>query len=312
MVKPRFTELRWGLVTRHSGNRLLFCLALMFIGSMCAGCRAPAPSAEFVQQAQRLHDGVFVYAVAGDQDLHDYVQLLGKRLSDAAHEVDPNRTQDNLFSIMEYHTVVCPVPNVITTGGSHIYVFSGLIKACQNEDELAAGIAHAFAHAINLDLEHIDLRPDASRPLPLVGWDLATHRYTDAMEQAADRLAFEIYLKAGYDPRRFTGLFEHLADLYPRVQAPDRAPLRIRIQNVRTWGSPVAGTPNRIFPIADPITFESLRQKAEAINAEVIPPLTRAVLLAIPNCLLAGDTPDQEAARQQLKPVEPVKRLEPS
>ena len=41
-------------------------------------------------------------------------------------------------------------------------------------------MSHAVAYAVNLDLEHIDLRPDPNLPFPLVAWDMATHRFTGA------------------------------------------------------------------------------------------------------------------------------------
>jgi predicted Zn-dependent protease len=247
-----------------------------------------------------------------DADPRDYVQLVGKRLGDAARLVDPNRTRDTLFSNIAFHLVACDVPNVITTGGAHFYIFNGLFQICHREDELAAAISHAYAHAISLDMEHIDLRPDANMPLPLVGWELATHRYTNSQEQAADRLAFEIYLKAGYDPQKFTTVFQVLADRYANVQLPDRTPLLIRIQDARTWGAPVETAANRPLPVADPRTFEALRRQASALKADQAPALSRVILLALPNCMLSGDLPEQDAARQQLRPEPPAKRLEPS
>ncbi|HEY8749778.1 MAG TPA: hypothetical protein VIM11_17475 [Tepidisphaeraceae bacterium] len=284
----------------------------ILIAGMILGCQAPAPSSKFVEQAQRLHDGAIAAAVTADTDLRDYVQLVGKRVGDAARNVDPNRTRDPLFSSMQFHLVACDVPNVVTTGGAHIYLYNGLFQICQSEDELAAAIAHAFAHAINLDMEHVDLTPDNAMPLPMLGWQLDTHRYTNAQERAADRLAFEIYIKAGYDPAKFTTIFEHLAGRYPNARPSDRPPLLVRVQEARTWGAPVETATNRPFPVADPITFQTLRRQASALKPDQTPPLSRVILLSLPNCMLAGDLPEQETARQQLRPEQPTKRLEPS
>jgi hypothetical protein len=264
-----------------------------------------------VEQAERLHREAFAATVTTDGDLRDYVQLVGKRVMDAAHEVDASRTRDPMFSSMQFHLVACDVPNVITTGGSHIYLYNGLFQNCQSEDELAAGLSHAYAHAGNLDMERIDLRPDPNMPLQLVGWEFATHRYTAEQERTADRLAFEIYLKAGYDPRKFTSLLEHLADRYPGIQAPDRTPIQLRIQEIRALGIPVDTSGNRPLPVADPKTFDSLRRQASGMK-QVVPPLSEVMLSSLPNCLLSGDTPEQETARQQLRPLPPPKRLEPS
>jgi hypothetical protein len=187
-----------------------------------------------------------------------------------------------------------------------------LFQTCQSEDELVAAMSHAYAHAVNLDLEHIDLRPDPNTPLPLVGWDLVTHRYKADQERTADRLAFEIFLKAGYDPRKFTSLLEHLSERYPNLQSPDRTPMPLRIQEIRALGIPVDTSGSRPLPVADPKTFESLRRQASSTKPEQVPPLPLLMLSALPNCMLSGDTPEQDAAREKLRPLPPPKRLEPS
>jgi predicted Zn-dependent protease len=285
---------------------------LLFFALFCGGCGAPAPASKFVDQAERLHREAFASAVTQDGDLRDYVQLVGKRVMDAAHEVDASRTRDPMFSSMQFHLVACDVPNVVTTGGSHVYLYNGLFQNCQSEDELAAAMSHAFAHAVDLDMEHIDLRPDPETLLALVGWDLATHRYSLEQERSADRLAFEIYLKAGYDGRKFTSLLEHLAQRYANVQAPDRTPILLRIQEIRALGLPVDTPGKPPLPVADPKTFESLRRQASSLKPDQVPALSEVMLSALPNCMLSGDTPEQESARQQLRPLPPPKRLEPS
>jgi len=305
-------------VTDLAGRCRTLCMALLRVTGVAVslivvlcGCGAPAPGSKFVEQAERLHREAFGGAVTQDGDLRDYVQLVGKRLMDAAHEVDSGRTRDPMFSSMQFHLVACDVPNVVTTGGSHIYLYNGLFQTCQSEDELAAGLAHAFAHAVNLDIEHIDLRPDENAPIALVGWERATHRFSADQERAADRLAFEIYLRAGYDGRKFASLLEHLAERYPNIQAADREPMTSRIAEVRALGLPVETPGNRPLPVADPKTFETLRRQGSQMN-QSIPPLSQVMLSALPNCMLAGDIAEQEAARQQLRPLPPPKRLEPS
>jgi hypothetical protein len=297
-----------GLKTRVTGG-LAAILAIALLGG---GCGAPAPASKFVEQADRLHREALTSAVVSDADLRDYVQLVGKRLADAAREADPNRTRDPMFSSLEFHLVACDVPNVVTTGGRHLYVFGGLFSNCRSEDELAAAMAHALAHAVNLDVEHIDLRPDPQTPLPLVAWDMATHRYTIDQERTADRAGYEIYLRAGYDAKKFTTVLERLADRYPGLQAPDRKPALVRIQDDHALGVPVEGPANRPLPVADPKTFESLRNQAGSAKQVQPPPLADLIFRAMPNCMLSGDTPEQEAARQQLRPLPPAKRLEPS
>src|SRR5258706_11725582 len=138
MWKPNLMPRKPESGIKHSFSfntrRVLFSrlsLALMLPG-FCAGCFGPAPSAQFVQQAQRLHEGALASAVTADTDLRDYIQLVGKRVGDAARAVDPGRTHDTLFSQIEYHLVACDVPNVVTTGGAHVYAYNGLFQLCQS------------------------------------------------------------------------------------------------------------------------------------------------------------------------------------
>ena len=60
----------------------------------CSGCFGPAPAAEFVRQAQRLHDGALASAVVPDSDLREYVQFVGQRIIDAAKAAEPGKVHD--------------------------------------------------------------------------------------------------------------------------------------------------------------------------------------------------------------------------
>ena len=278
----------------------------------CSGCFGPAPAAEFVRQAQRLHDGALASAQTKNSDLRDYIQLVGKRISAAARAAEPAKAHDEMFSQIQFHFVACNVPNVFVTGGAHIYVYNGLLQQCQSEDELAAAMAHAYAHALDLDVEHIGIQPDPARPLPRVAWDFVTHRFTLAQEQSADRLASELCAQAGYDPTRFSALLERLAAVFPAAPMPDRLPMPWRAQQVRQWASSANGA-RRPLAVADPRTFITLRRQATSLNPLLVGGDAELFLRAFPNCLLSGDTADQQAAQQQLRPPPPPPtKLEPS
>ena len=106
-----------GLKTRVTGA------VLLFMGLLAGGCGAPAPGTQFVEQANRLHREALGAAVNPDADLRDYVQLVGKRVMDAARDVDAGRTRDPLFSAMQFHLVGIDVPNAVTDGGrAHLCV----------------------------------------------------------------------------------------------------------------------------------------------------------------------------------------------
>lgn len=287
---------------------LIGLLSLVLAG---VGCNGPAPATAFVEQAERLHGSALASQAITDPDAHDYVQLVGKRIADAAHAIDPGKTHDSMFGQIEFDLEASAVPNVFPTGGSHIYVYDGLLQICQTEDQLAAAMAHAFAHAMNLDVEHIGIVPDPNDSLSNVGWQFVTHRFTVEQEQAADKLAFDIFVQAGYDPGQFVALFEQLADRYPAGQAADRIPLIVRTQTARQWAQ---ATPHqrRPLPVADPKTFMALRRSVAGRAGGSDAVLAAVILRALPNCLLAADLPEQQDAQEKLRPAAPAKRLEPN
>ena len=288
------------------------CIPLFALVIWCTGCTGPVPAAQFVRQAQRLHEGLFAPAVVSDPDLRDYLQLVGKRLIAAGDAVEPGGARDPVFREMQFHLVACPVPNVFVTGGSHLYLCSGLFQYCRNEDELASALAPAYAHALNLDVEHLGIEPDPARPLLRVAFDFVTHRFTLAQERSADRLAFDLYVKAGYHPGQFASLFERLSNEFQVSSMPDRLSAAARLQESRIWAAS-ASQGRRPLPVADPRTFAALHRQAAAVPPPPVNSAAGLVVRAFPNCMLPGDTPEQIQAQQQLTPPPPPPtRLEPS
>lgn len=294
------------------------CRAQTFAGLACLGCLlaggcAPAPARIFVDQADRLHNQSLASAVVGDRDLSEYVQLVGLRLSDAAHEVVPQRVANSFFSNIQFHLVDTPVVNAFTTGGRHVYVYRGLFQFCETEEELAAAMAHAYAHIINRDVEHLAMKPDPKRPLNLVAWQFVSDRFTSEQETEADNLAFQLYVKAGWDPTKFENLWQRLRDRYAGAAAPDRPSLETRAMEARRWGKEVS--PNEIRPpVADRKTFAALHRQLNALTGPLEPQDGGELFLtAFPNCLVSRDLPAEVAAQARLRPpAPPAVKLEPN
>jgi predicted Zn-dependent protease len=276
---------------------------LLLIGA--AGCSGPKPARAFVDQAGQLHSDALVSGVARDVDLSEYVQLVGDRLMEGARDAAPGRTGDPMFRRMKFHVVNVATNNCFTTGGEHVYVYAGLIAECENEEELAAAVAHAVAHAVNLDVQNLPIRPRAALPPEAVVWQFVVNRFTAQQEWAADKLAFAIYARGGWDPERFGTLFTRLADEYRGPTSVDRAPLSIRPEAGRVSGV----DPNRRWrrpPIADRRTFNELRESARSLANTAPRGMVAEVLLrALPNCILPADQPDQVQAQEQIRPLPP-------
>ena len=102
---------------------------------------------------------------------------------------------------MQFHLVDIPIINVFSTGGSHLYVYRGLFDFCHTEEELAAAMAHAYAHALNLDTEGTGMNPpEGDAAAAAVAWDYVVNRFAAQQEQESDKLAFRLYARAGWDP----------------------------------------------------------------------------------------------------------------
>jgi hypothetical protein len=278
----------------------------------CAPNRAPA--ARYIEQADQLHTEALGSTIIPDEDLNAYVQEIGKRLEQAARDEVPDKARGPFFQNLQFHLVDSPIVNCYMTGGSHVYVYRGLLDFCRSEEELAAGIAHAYAHALNLDFEASKLKPPAKpQPVRQLAWDFVTNRFTVQQERDADRLAFRLYARAGWDPAHFEDLFGRLSDQYPEGPAADRDPLPRRAELARGL---VANVPKKWkqLPVADPRTFDGLRKQAG--NLRFSSPASndaRLYLLAFPNCILSQDLDVQKQAQDKLRPPPPPPmQVEPS
>ena len=277
------------------------------------GCAGPRAKPQFVQQAQRLHEQAIGPAVARDGDLADYVQAVGERLLEGARAAAPDKASDPVFSRLKFHLVTADLPNVFTTGGTHVYVYSGLLRpgVCDTEEELAAAMAHAVAHAMNLDVQNTLRDPDPRLPAPSVAWQFVMSRFTPQQEWAADKLAFAMYARAGWDPEQYGNLYLKLSDRYPGRPENGRAPLSYRTEAARASGL----EPQRRWrraPVADRRTFNDLRRVATSMGAAatgpaLMNPEAQIILWALPNCILPFDLPGQVQAQDLLRPRPPVK-----
>lgn len=292
-------------MTRH-----LTILLLLIAG---AGCAAPRPAPNFVEQADRLHDKALASTVVVDTDLNDYLQEVGHRIVHAAKVAAPQRVNEDFLLNVKVELVVCNTINAFSTGGAHVYVTTALFSQCQNEEELVAALTHAYAHLIDLDIESLKMKPEPSVPLSIVAWDFVQNRYTLDQERRADSLALNTYMQGGWDISQFTLLFERMESITGGNVAADREPLPSRVGRIDTLIHS-GRRPQRRLPVADRSTFAMLRQKAANYREPNPPGVPQIFLRAIPNCVLSNDTAEQKAAQERLRPIErpPVKTLEPS
>lgn len=111
--------------------------------------------------------------------------------------------------------------NAFCTPGGYIYVYTGLIRALESEDELAGVLGHEIAHA---DLRHSTEQMTKEYGLKIilqlvlgegdflgsVIGNLLGLRFSRSDESEADRMSVRYLSDTGYDPRGVAYFFEKL------------------------------------------------------------------------------------------------------
>lgn len=110
--------------------------------------------AEFLRQLRAAH------LVLDDPQIDQYLRTLGYRLVSAS--ADP--TQHYTFTLISV-----PQINSFATFGGYIFIFSGLLTVTQNQDQLAAVMAHELAHISQHHLQRAMEDQKKSTPLYVLG-----------------------------------------------------------------------------------------------------------------------------------------------
>ncbi len=135
----------------RTGGIVLLVLSMLLAG---AGCSMPTDRS-VIQQANTTNQQLSP-AVITDPIVVNYFQQIGSRIIAAARELDAQHIgpkshfassdQWMFSSDIRFHLVNSKTLNAFTTGGNHVYIYNSLFQLCKNEDELAAVMAHEYAH----------------------------------------------------------------------------------------------------------------------------------------------------------------------
>ncbi|HEV8113689.1 MAG TPA: M48 family metalloprotease [Planctomycetota bacterium] len=308
-----------------------------------AGC---ATDRQVIQQAESTHSELEA-AIIKDPAISGYLQSVGERIVAAAREADARhdgpkkhfeKSEDNawMFEHGEFHLVNSKTLNAFTTGGSHMYIYSQLMQTCRTEDELAAVMAHEYAHVYSrhvqkgIDRQYYSLGASAGAALvglaiggkehgeeyaktALVSSTVVTQflglGYTREDEAEADKYGFDFYVHAGWDPQRFGDFFQQLIDQgldkTPEIES-DHPSLASRVEaaKARAAALPPEAASWRKAPVADASKFASLKTRVAQIGAtrKTSEELAKAqtLLSAVPSCVTPVDQPDQKRAQATL------------
>jgi predicted Zn-dependent protease len=164
------------------------------------------------QEQLALEDNGLIYT---DQKLEDY-------LNQVAGKLRPQSAPQNL--VIRVKVIKNAYMNAFAYPNGMIYIHTGLLARMDNEDQLAAVLAHELIHctrrhALRAFRKYRD-QPTAltavqntllkTRGLQDMAQYLGISGYVRELEAEADRLGFELMTAAGYDPKEALVLFDHM------------------------------------------------------------------------------------------------------
>jgi predicted Zn-dependent protease len=236
---------------------------------------------------------------------------------------------------MKFHVVNSSTINAFTTGGEHMYIYSALIEQCADEDELAAVMAHEYAHVFG---RHVQASTDRQTAIGLgaagagyigqeVGGDSGSTYstafttavalggqflgmgYTRAQEDEADKFGFAFYTHAGWDPQQFAGFFKKMiqagADSTPALLS-DHPTLASRVEATdrRISELPKNASQWRRPPVKNPQEFAQFKQRVKQVGANMPDDKSleeaQTLLAAFASCISPAREPSRDKARAEI------------
>lgn len=312
---------------RHSVAVIL----LLVVSLLVTGC---ATDRAVIGQANQFHSGLDP-AVMKDRELSDYLNRVGQRIIESAKLMDRG-ANDNAWMFsrnMQFHLVNSKTLNAFTTGGEHMYIYNELFQQARTEDELAAVMAHEYAHVygrhvhkgMNRQMGIIAAAAAAGGAGYLAGGDehgkdyagyaagatmlagqFVGMSYTRGDESEADAKGFDFYVWSGWDPNRFGDFFQAMIDKgYDKGPEflSDHPSLRSRVETAKRRAAelPPSASKWRQAPVANTSEFRRLQARAAAVGRTMPTDeslrKTQQLLAAMPrSCLTPSIQEDQKKA----------------
>jgi predicted Zn-dependent protease len=315
---------------------------LLLSGLFASGC---AKDAQVMQAASGMHNQLEP-AVIEDPQLANYLQQVGQRIIGTAEEMarqgygpksHKSQSSDWMFKSMKFHFVNSKTLNAFTTGGEHMYIYTPLFEQARSEDELAAVMAHEYAHVYarhvgkGMNRQYGALAAAAAlagagyvaggkerggeyaalgATAGMAGGQFINMGFTRKDEDEADKLGFDFYTRAGWDPDRFDDFFQQMIDkgmdTTPELVS-DHPSLKNRVAATkeRVKDLPPTASQWRRPPVASPEQFRALQARAtelgKTLPSDTSLEGTQELLAALPrSCVSPVVQPDEQKAREDL------------
>ena len=336
----------------HRFFRLLIVPLLVVLPLLGTGC---ASDKQIIGQANQFHGGLEP-ATIDDPALANYLQAVGDRIIDAAQDLskqgygpEEHKKENNSWMFnggMKFHFVNSKTLNAFTTGGNHMYIYTGLFQNCDTEDELAAVMAHEFAHVYGRHVhkgmnrqmmtmaaaagagaagyaaggKNREAYAGSAAGLAMMAGQYFGMSFTRNDENQADQMGFAFYTRAGWEPEKFDDFFQKMIekgyDKTPEVMS-DHPSLanRVAATKKRVGNLPPEAERWQRPPVASGAEFRRLQQRAEEVGRNMPTDQTLAnsqeLLRAMPrSCLtpLDQDTKLRDQREAQMNIIEALKR----
>jgi predicted Zn-dependent protease len=159
--------------------------------------------------------------VSDNQDVQKYVQGVGNKIVELNKDRLPKEFKPT-FTVLENDQI-----NAFAIPGGDIFVYTGLLRAVENEAELASVLSHEMGHVVErhaaqgmvaqLGLGTIAELIVGKNPSTLaqIGTSIAANgflvRNTQSMERQADQVGMKTMIASGWDPHQMIAFFNKLA-----------------------------------------------------------------------------------------------------
>jgi predicted Zn-dependent protease len=234
-----------------------YLASIIAVWCLVAGCAAPRPTPvtqtltageeeqmlwRRAQEEQETINGSGV--LYQDEEIDNYLNLIAEKLH--TNSISP----DISFQIK---VVKDPNLNAFAFPNGVSYIHTGILARMDNEAQLAALLAHEMVHCTHRHslraLRSIKNRTQAktatvrelTQLLGITGSIASISGYTRELETEADRVGLDLAVKANYDPREISKLFELLKQEIEieGIEEPyffgTHPNVRQRIENVNNW-----------------------------------------------------------------------------
>jgi len=225
-------------------KKLLFTFLALFFISCSQNPYTHRPQLILISPQQEVEMGLKASKeilqkskVSNDPYYNQLVQRVASRIAKVAEE------EFHPGFKWEFHVLDSPQVNAFCLPGGKIFVYTGLLKLVQNEDQLAAVIGHEVAHAIlrhgservsmamigdigkKLLAKGLSIGGGQWGPLFDVAYGVTTkygviYPYSRKFEYEADELGLYLMYKACYDPNEAIKFWYRMMKL-PKQQVPE-------------------------------------------------------------------------------------------